>query len=162
MPWDPLVDYQMMNGNTRNFMSLWYSLKPVICKVRGFGKFNKESRVAIVKKAMLYFYTDVVVNSCCWRQWYCSVLCILWTKSPLHLNIYILCLFPSQSTKGFDHNGRRCKDRIPSSQAHPSSILSPLLQSPLFSFLLHIECGDAQLPSCGCTASVQRGPNECC
>ena len=35
MPWDPLKDYQMMKRNTECFMSLWRSLKPVICKVHG-------------------------------------------------------------------------------------------------------------------------------
>ena len=34
MPWDPLVDYQMMKSNTEDFMSLWRSLKPTICKVK--------------------------------------------------------------------------------------------------------------------------------
>lgn len=35
MPWDPMIDYRMMGENTRCFMSLWRSLKPVICKVHG-------------------------------------------------------------------------------------------------------------------------------
>lgn len=34
--WDPLVDYAMMSRNVRGFMSLFYSDKPVICKVHGF------------------------------------------------------------------------------------------------------------------------------
>ena len=37
MPWDPLVDYQLMSSNTRNFMSLWRCAKPVICKIQGFA-----------------------------------------------------------------------------------------------------------------------------
>lgn len=35
MPWDPTVDYAMMGGNTADFMSLWRSRKPTICKVHG-------------------------------------------------------------------------------------------------------------------------------
>ncbi len=34
--WDPLLDYAMMSRNVRNFMSLFYSDKPVLCKVHGF------------------------------------------------------------------------------------------------------------------------------
>jgi enoyl-CoA hydratase len=34
--WDPLLDFAMMNRNVRGFMSLFYSDKPVICKVQGF------------------------------------------------------------------------------------------------------------------------------
>ena len=34
--WDPMVDYAMMSRNVRGFMSLFYSDKPVICKVHGF------------------------------------------------------------------------------------------------------------------------------
>ena len=34
--WDPVVDYQMMSRNLRGFMSLFYSDKPVVCKVHGF------------------------------------------------------------------------------------------------------------------------------
>ena len=34
--WDPLLDFAMMNRNVRGFMSLFYSDKPVICKVHGF------------------------------------------------------------------------------------------------------------------------------
>lgn len=37
MPWDPMVDFQMMYGNTQHFMSLWRSYKPVIAKVHGFA-----------------------------------------------------------------------------------------------------------------------------
>ena len=33
---DPIVDYAMMSRNVRGFMSLFYSDKPVICKVHGF------------------------------------------------------------------------------------------------------------------------------
>jgi enoyl-CoA hydratase len=37
MPWDATVDFAMMSGNTRNFMSLWRSYKPTIAKIRGFA-----------------------------------------------------------------------------------------------------------------------------
>ncbi len=35
MPWDPTEDYAMMNRNTQDFMSLWRSRKPTICKIHG-------------------------------------------------------------------------------------------------------------------------------
>jgi enoyl-CoA hydratase len=35
MPWDPMVDFRFMYGNTQKFMSLWRSYKPTIAKVRG-------------------------------------------------------------------------------------------------------------------------------
>jgi enoyl-CoA hydratase len=34
--WDPVVDYQMMSRNVRGFMSLFWSEKPVLCKVHGY------------------------------------------------------------------------------------------------------------------------------
>jgi enoyl-CoA hydratase len=34
--WDPMVDFTMMNRNVRGFMSLFFSDKPVVCKVHGF------------------------------------------------------------------------------------------------------------------------------
>lgn len=37
MPWDPMVDFAMMHGNTGKFMSLWRSYKPTIAKIRGFA-----------------------------------------------------------------------------------------------------------------------------
>lgn len=37
MPWDPTIDYKMMKKNTEQFMSLWRSYKPVICKIHGFA-----------------------------------------------------------------------------------------------------------------------------
>ena len=37
MPWDPTIDYRGMSANTRCFMSLWRSLKPVVCKVQGYA-----------------------------------------------------------------------------------------------------------------------------
>lgn len=37
MPWDPMIDFKFMYRNTRHFMSLWRSDKPVICKVHGFA-----------------------------------------------------------------------------------------------------------------------------
>lgn len=35
MPWDPMEDYRLMRSNTDDFMSLWRSYTPVICKVNG-------------------------------------------------------------------------------------------------------------------------------
>ncbi len=35
MPWDPTLDYRMMSGNTHDFMSLWRSNTPTICKIHG-------------------------------------------------------------------------------------------------------------------------------
>jgi len=37
MPWDPMQDYTFMMRNTRAFMSLFRSKRPVICKVHGFA-----------------------------------------------------------------------------------------------------------------------------
>jgi enoyl-CoA hydratase len=34
--WDPVTDYQMMSRNVRGFMSLFWSDKPVLCKVHGY------------------------------------------------------------------------------------------------------------------------------
>jgi enoyl-CoA hydratase len=34
--WDPVADWQMMSRNLRGFMSLFYSDKPVVCKVQGY------------------------------------------------------------------------------------------------------------------------------
>jgi enoyl-CoA hydratase len=34
--WDPVTDYQMMSRNVRGFMSLFWSEKPVICKIHGY------------------------------------------------------------------------------------------------------------------------------
>jgi len=34
--WDPMVDFQMMSRNVRGFMSLFWSDKPVACKVHGY------------------------------------------------------------------------------------------------------------------------------
>lgn len=34
-PWDPMVDYAHMKGNTEGFMSLWRSRKPTIAKIHG-------------------------------------------------------------------------------------------------------------------------------
>ena len=34
--WDPVVDFQMMWRNVRGFMSLFFSEKPVVCKVHGY------------------------------------------------------------------------------------------------------------------------------
>ncbi len=37
MPWDPMVDYKIMKGYTEEFMSLWRSYKPVLCKIHGYA-----------------------------------------------------------------------------------------------------------------------------
>ena len=34
--WDPVTDFQMMSRNVRGFMSLFWSEKPVLCKVHGY------------------------------------------------------------------------------------------------------------------------------
>ena len=35
MPWDPYKDFQFMSRCNKAWMSLWHSLKPVVCKIRG-------------------------------------------------------------------------------------------------------------------------------
>ena len=37
MPWEPMVDYAWMKGNTEKFMSLFRSHKPTIAKVHGYA-----------------------------------------------------------------------------------------------------------------------------
>jgi enoyl-CoA hydratase len=37
MPWDPMRDYAVMKGFTENFMALFKSYKPTICKVQGYA-----------------------------------------------------------------------------------------------------------------------------
>ena len=37
MPWDPMRDYKAMKRNTDDFMALWRSYKPTICKVHGYA-----------------------------------------------------------------------------------------------------------------------------
>ena len=37
MPWDPMKDYAFMMRNTEQFMSLFRSKRPVVCKVHGFA-----------------------------------------------------------------------------------------------------------------------------
>lgn len=37
MPWDPMIDFEMMFQNTEDFMALWRSYKPTIAKIRGFA-----------------------------------------------------------------------------------------------------------------------------
>jgi len=37
MPWDPMIDFELMHRNTQDFMALWRSHKPTIAKVRGFA-----------------------------------------------------------------------------------------------------------------------------
>lgn len=35
-PWDPMVDYALLSRFARSFMTLFYSDKPVVCKVHGY------------------------------------------------------------------------------------------------------------------------------
>ena len=37
LPWDPMRDYAFMKRNTEDFMSLWRSHKPTICKIHGYA-----------------------------------------------------------------------------------------------------------------------------
>jgi len=37
MPWDPFIDFQLMDHNTQCFLSLWRSYKPTICKIHGYA-----------------------------------------------------------------------------------------------------------------------------
>lgn len=37
MPWDPMKDYAVMKRFTEDFMTLWRSFKPVICRVHGYA-----------------------------------------------------------------------------------------------------------------------------
>ncbi len=37
MPWDPMVDYRLMKRFTDDFMSLWRSYKPTICRVQQYA-----------------------------------------------------------------------------------------------------------------------------
>jgi len=37
MPWEPMEDYRVMHQYTEDIMSLWRSLKPVVCKVQGYA-----------------------------------------------------------------------------------------------------------------------------
>src|SRR5258707_879566 len=37
MPWDPMRDYRGMKANTDDFLAIWRSYKPVICKVHGYA-----------------------------------------------------------------------------------------------------------------------------
>jgi enoyl-CoA hydratase len=37
MPWDPMRDYSVMKGFTEQFMALFRSYKPTICKVQGYA-----------------------------------------------------------------------------------------------------------------------------
>jgi enoyl-CoA hydratase len=37
MPWDPMIDFELMFRNTQDFMSLWRSYKPTIAKIRGYA-----------------------------------------------------------------------------------------------------------------------------
>jgi enoyl-CoA hydratase len=37
MPWDPMQDYRVMKSYTDDFMSLWRSYKPTLCKVHGYA-----------------------------------------------------------------------------------------------------------------------------
>lgn len=35
MPWDPYIDFKFMSRCNKAWMSLWHSLKPVVCKIQG-------------------------------------------------------------------------------------------------------------------------------
>ncbi|MBI3991886.1 MAG: crotonase/enoyl-CoA hydratase family protein [Candidatus Lambdaproteobacteria bacterium] len=37
MPWDPMADYKLMKSFTDDFMALWRSYKPTICRVQGYA-----------------------------------------------------------------------------------------------------------------------------
>ena len=37
MPWDPMKDYKVMKAYSDDFMSLWRSYKPTVCKVQGYA-----------------------------------------------------------------------------------------------------------------------------
>lgn len=37
MPWDPMIDFDLMYRNTQDFMALWRSHKPTIAKIRGYA-----------------------------------------------------------------------------------------------------------------------------
>lgn len=37
MPWDPMIDYRLMKSFTDNFMSLWRSYKPTICRIHQYA-----------------------------------------------------------------------------------------------------------------------------
>lgn len=37
MPWDPMIDYRLMKGFTDDFMSLWRSYKPTICRIHQYA-----------------------------------------------------------------------------------------------------------------------------
>ncbi|REK09554.1 MAG: enoyl-CoA hydratase [Actinobacteria bacterium] len=37
MPWDPMIDFDLMYRNTQDFMSLWRSYKPTVAKIRGYA-----------------------------------------------------------------------------------------------------------------------------
>lgn len=37
MPWDPMIDFELMYRNTQDFMSLWRSHKPTIAKIHGYA-----------------------------------------------------------------------------------------------------------------------------
>lgn len=37
MPYDPFIDFQSMDRNTQDFLSLWRSYKPTVCKIHGYA-----------------------------------------------------------------------------------------------------------------------------
>ena len=37
MPWDPMIDFDIMFRNTQDFMALWRSYKPTIAKIQGYA-----------------------------------------------------------------------------------------------------------------------------
>lgn len=45
--WDMTVDYRLMYGNTKDFMSLFHSVKPTIAKIHGVGAVAGGSDIAL-------------------------------------------------------------------------------------------------------------------
>ncbi len=37
MPWDPMIDFDLMYRNTQDFMSLWRSYKPTVARIQGYA-----------------------------------------------------------------------------------------------------------------------------
>lgn len=53
MPWDPMIDYALMSRFTQDIMSLWRSLKPVICKVHGHAVAGVPKNQLLMQKLMV-------------------------------------------------------------------------------------------------------------
>lgn len=69
MPWDPMLDFEMMYRNTQDFMSLWRSHKPTIAKVRGHAVAGG-SDIALACD-MVVMATDAVIGYPPARVWGC-------------------------------------------------------------------------------------------